>query len=44
MRQIGVMMARVLRNPLDPEVRKQVRNEVLELCGRFPVYDDVDVV
>jgi len=44
MRQIGEMMARVLRNPLDPEVRKQVRNEVLGLCGRFPVYDDVDVV
>ncbi|MCJ7750852.1 MAG: serine hydroxymethyltransferase, partial [Armatimonadetes bacterium] len=44
MRQIGVMMARVRRNPLDPDVRNQVRNEVLELCGRFPVYDDVDVV
>lgn len=44
MRQIGEMMARVLRNPLDPEVRKQVRNEVLELTARFPVYDDVDVV
>ncbi len=44
MRQIGEMMARVLRNPLDSEVRKQVRNEVLELTARFPVYDDVDVV
>ena len=43
MKQIGGMMARVLRNPREAEVRQQVRQEVLELCRRFPVYDDLEV-
>jgi len=41
MRQIGEMMARVLRNPLEPQVREQVRKEVLDLCERFPVYEEL---
>ncbi len=44
MTQIGEMMARVLRNPLDPEVRKGVGAEVLDLCARFPVYEDLEIV
>jgi glycine hydroxymethyltransferase len=39
MGQIGEMIGRVLRNPLNPEVRKQVREEVRQLCARFPVYE-----
>jgi glycine hydroxymethyltransferase len=41
MAQIGKMMAAVLRSPRAPEVRKQVRQQVLELCARFPVYQDL---
>jgi glycine hydroxymethyltransferase len=41
--QIGEMMGRVLRNPLNPEVRKQVREEVRALCNRFPIYEDLEV-
>jgi len=44
MRQVGEMMGRVLHDPLDADVRRQVRREVLELCERFPVYDDREVV
>jgi len=44
MEQIAEMMARVLKNPLDAETRKQVRQEVRDLCERFPVYDDLEVV
>ena len=42
MRQIGEMMGRVLHHPLDPEVRKQVRQEVLAVCERFPVYEGLE--
>jgi glycine hydroxymethyltransferase len=44
MAQIGEMMGRVLRGPLDTEVRKQVRQEVRDLCDRFPVYEGLEVV
>ena len=43
MHQIGEMMGRVLHHPLDPEVRKQVRQEVLSLCERFPVYEGMEI-
>ena len=43
MGMIGEMMGRVLRNPLNPEMRKQVREEVRQLCARFPVYEDLGV-
>ncbi len=43
MEKIGEMIGRVLREPLDAEVRKQVRREVLELCAQFPVYQDRDI-
>jgi glycine hydroxymethyltransferase len=43
MAQIGEMMGRVLRNPLNREIRLQVREEVRQLCARFPVYEDLDV-
>jgi len=39
--QVGKMMATVLRNWRDAEVRKKVRKQVLDLCGRFPVYEDL---
>jgi glycine hydroxymethyltransferase len=44
MRQVGEMMGRVLHDPLNADVREQVRREVFELCERFPVYDDREVV
>jgi glycine hydroxymethyltransferase len=43
MAQIGEMMGRVLRSPLNPEVRRQVREEVGKLCARFPIYDELEV-
>jgi glycine hydroxymethyltransferase len=43
MAQIGKMMGSVLRNARDLEVRTQVRQEVLELCARFPVYQDMTI-
>jgi glycine hydroxymethyltransferase len=43
MAQIGKMMATVLRNPRDVEARKQARMQVLELCARFPVYQDLTI-
>jgi glycine hydroxymethyltransferase len=43
MAQIGKMMATVLRNPRDPEVRKQVRVQVSELCARFPIYQELKI-
>jgi glycine hydroxymethyltransferase len=44
MQQIADMMVRVLRNWRNPEVRAQVRKEVVELCGRFPIYQGLEVV
>jgi glycine hydroxymethyltransferase len=41
MAQIGKMMAAVLRSPRDLELRKRVRKQVLELCARFPIYEDL---
>ncbi|MFB3882012.1 MAG: serine hydroxymethyltransferase [Armatimonadota bacterium] len=43
MRTIGKLMARVLRDPLKAEIRKEVRQEVVALCKRFPVYQDLVV-
>ena len=43
MARIGELMGRVLRQPLVPEIRKQVRDEVRALCARFPVYEDLEV-
>ncbi len=44
MHQIGEMIGRVLRVPLDSDLRKQVRQEVLALCERFPIYEGMEVV
>ena len=44
MQQIADMMVRVLRNWRSPEVRAQVRKEVVELCGRFPIYEGLEVL
>jgi len=41
MRQIATLMGRVLKHPTEPQVRAQVRQEVLALCARFPVYEDL---
>jgi glycine hydroxymethyltransferase len=38
METIGRLIARVLRSPSDQEVRRQVRQMVLELGERFPLY------
>jgi glycine hydroxymethyltransferase len=44
MQRIADMMVRVLRNWRNPEVRAQVRKEVVELCGRFPIYEGLEVL
>jgi len=41
MRQIAGMIGRVLHNRADAAVRAKVREEVHELCARFPIYADV---
>lgn len=38
MRQIGRMIAEVIREPNSEEVKKRVRKEVAELTARFPLY------
>lgn len=43
MRKIGEMIGRVLREPLNADVRKQVHEEVLELCSQFPIYEGRDI-
>lgn len=39
MKQIGSMIAKVLRAPNDESVRSKVRGEVHELAKRFPIYN-----
>ncbi len=41
MQKIGKMISRVLHNPRDSGVRKEVRGEVKELCEQFPIYGDL---
>lgn len=37
MKTIASLMVKVLSNPGDPSVQKQVKEEVLQMCSRFPV-------
>jgi len=41
MRQIAKMMGRVLHNREDGALRREVREQVRELCARFPVYAEL---
>ncbi|NIM06384.1 MAG: serine hydroxymethyltransferase [Armatimonadetes bacterium] len=41
MEQIAEMMSRVLHDPESESVRKEVLQEVRELCARFPIYEDL---
>jgi glycine hydroxymethyltransferase len=43
MKHIGEMMVRVIKHPTNAEIRKQVRQEVRELCDRFPIYEDLAI-
>jgi glycine hydroxymethyltransferase len=38
MKEVGRMIVRVLEKPTDTELKLKVRQEVEELCGRFPIY------
>ena len=38
LQKIGVMIAKVIHNHNDVAVKQQVRQMVLELCRRFPIY------
>jgi glycine hydroxymethyltransferase len=40
MREIAVLIDRVIQAPDDEQVATQVRGEVRELCGRFPLYGE----
>ena len=35
---MGQLIVKVLENPNDSELKLKVREEVEELCSRFPVY------
>ncbi|MBI2970921.1 MAG: serine hydroxymethyltransferase [Candidatus Aenigmarchaeota archaeon] len=41
MEAVADLILRVLRNPDNPDVKQQVRNEVMELCSRFPIYPEL---
>jgi glycine hydroxymethyltransferase len=43
MKQIGDMIASVLKAPQNADVRRKVRQEVRDLCARFPIYQDLSV-
>ncbi len=38
MKEVGRMIVRVIEKPNDSELKLKVRQEVEELCGKFPVY------
>jgi glycine hydroxymethyltransferase len=38
MRHVGQLIVKVIENPNDSELKLRVREEVEELCGRFPIY------
>jgi glycine hydroxymethyltransferase len=40
MREIAIMIDRVVTRPDDEDVAAQVRGEIREMCGRFPLYGD----
>ena len=40
MREIAVLIDRVIQQPDDEDVARRVRGEVRELCARFPLYDE----
>ena len=44
MLKIGDWVARVLADIRDEDAISEVRNEVLELCGQFPVYDGYEEI
>jgi len=37
------MMVRVIKHPTSADIRKKVRQEVRELCDRFPIYEDLAI-
>ncbi len=41
MKQISEWIDKVLRNPDDSDLRNQIREEVAELCARFPLHPDL---
>ena len=38
MKEVGRMIVRVIEKPNDSELKLKVRQEVEELCGKFPIY------
>ncbi|MDW8191295.1 MAG: serine hydroxymethyltransferase, partial [Pseudobdellovibrionaceae bacterium] len=38
MRQIAVWISRILRQPLNNDLKNQIKKEVSELCRKFPIY------
>jgi glycine hydroxymethyltransferase len=43
MDQIGMMISRVLKNPKSAKIRSEIRQEVMELCRNFPIYQDLEI-
>ncbi len=42
MEQVGELITKVLKNIGDNKVKEGVKKEVVELCSRFPLYEDLD--
>ncbi len=36
--KIGELISEILLNPLDNDIKRNIKNEVINLCGRFPLY------
>ena len=43
MDQIGMMISRVLKHPKSAKIRSEIRQEVMELCRNFPIYQDLEI-
>lgn len=41
--KVADLMDRVIRNYENPETKEQVRQEVKELCGKYPIYTDLNI-
>ena len=41
--QIADMMDRVIKNYDNAAIKAQVRQEVKELCARYPIYTDLQI-
>ena len=41
MKHIGELISRVINNPGSSDIKRRVREQVLDLCSQFPIYPDI---